>query len=185
MFKTFVAGLTALSLTFATPAPASAGSLSEDDLGKIILGLITLGVVGAAIDNNRDERHDDDDDDDRRYFGQQPRGNAFGHQPHQNLPRGNAYGHDRGGFVRPDVPQHTQRGQFGTHNLRALPLRCLEAHQTRFGPHRMFTRSCLERAGVNLRQLPDRCKVRIVSYSGPRAGFDPACLRREGFRGQH
>ena len=57
MMKSLVAGVTALALTLASATPARANGLDRDDLGKLLLGLLAVGVVGAAIENNqrRDE----------------------------------------------------------------------------------------------------------------------------------
>jgi hypothetical protein len=53
MMKTLVAGVTALSLTLASAAPAQANGLDREDVGKLLLGLLAVGVVGAAIENNQ------------------------------------------------------------------------------------------------------------------------------------
>jgi len=58
MMKSLVAGVTALSLTLASATTAHANGLDRDDVGKLLLGLLAVGVVGAAIENNqrREER---------------------------------------------------------------------------------------------------------------------------------
>ena len=50
--KSLIAALAALSLIMATPA--SAQNLSRDDLGKLLIGLAAVAVIGAAIEENRD-----------------------------------------------------------------------------------------------------------------------------------
>ncbi|MFT5064703.1 MAG: hypothetical protein ACJAXK_001424 [Yoonia sp.] len=51
MFKTLIAGATALSLTF---SPASAQGLDEDQIGRIIFGLFATAAIAKIIkDNNR------------------------------------------------------------------------------------------------------------------------------------
>ena len=54
MFKPLIAGLTALSLTFATVTPATAGGLDQEDVGKIIIGIAAIAALNAAIENSRD-----------------------------------------------------------------------------------------------------------------------------------
>ncbi len=58
MYKTIVAGITAVSLTLASAQPTQAQGLSEDDVGKLLFGLVTALAVGAAIKdrNDRDDR---------------------------------------------------------------------------------------------------------------------------------
>ncbi len=57
MYKHMIAGLTALSLTlFSAPAPASA--LTEDDVGKLIGGALTLFVLGKIIEDAGDDKSD-------------------------------------------------------------------------------------------------------------------------------
>lgn len=51
MFKTLIAGATALSLTF---TPATAQGLDEDQIGKIIFGLFATAAIAKLIkENNR------------------------------------------------------------------------------------------------------------------------------------
>ncbi|MDO6591972.1 MULTISPECIES: hypothetical protein [Rhodobacterales] len=54
MFKPLIAGVTALSLTFATAMPAQADGIDRDDAGKIIFGIVALAALGAAIENRND-----------------------------------------------------------------------------------------------------------------------------------
>ena len=52
MFKTVIAGVTALSLTLSSATPAHAGGLSEDDIGKLLFGLVAAVTLSTAIKNN-------------------------------------------------------------------------------------------------------------------------------------
>lgn len=54
MKKTLIAGLTAFSLALTPAAPAQA--LSDEEVGQILFGLVALGVLGAAIKNNRSQQ---------------------------------------------------------------------------------------------------------------------------------
>lgn len=49
MFKTVIAGATALSLSF---TPANAQGLNEEQIGQIIFGLFATAAIAAAIKNN-------------------------------------------------------------------------------------------------------------------------------------
>jgi len=55
MFKFVIAGVTAIALTFSS-VPAQARGLSEDDIGKILFGLVAAGVLHSAINNNNSRR---------------------------------------------------------------------------------------------------------------------------------
>ena len=152
MFKPLIAGLTALSLTIATVAPAQAQGLSRDDTGKLLIGLTALAVLGAAINNNDRDKEPATQVHDRDQWSQQGRGNGhgWGNLNHQN-------------------------------NRRVLPGECLRGIETRFGTQRMFVQRCLERNYRQVNSLPARCAVRVYSNDGPRQGFDPLCLREEGY----
>ena len=56
MFKPLIAGVTALSLTLSTAAPAQANGLSQDDIGKILFGLAAIAAIGTIVDNNENRR---------------------------------------------------------------------------------------------------------------------------------
>ena len=55
MFKFVTAGVTAIALTLSS-VPAQARGLSEDDIGKILFGLVAAGVLSTAINNNNNRR---------------------------------------------------------------------------------------------------------------------------------
>lgn len=52
MFKFVTAGVTAIALTLSS-VPAQARGLSEDDIGKLLFGLVAAGVISTAINNNQ------------------------------------------------------------------------------------------------------------------------------------
>lgn len=54
MFKIVIVGITALSLTFSSVAPARANGISEGDIGKILLGLLAAAAAASFISNNQD-----------------------------------------------------------------------------------------------------------------------------------
>ncbi|MFN2305423.1 MAG: hypothetical protein ABR504_00500 [Paracoccaceae bacterium] len=158
MFRTLIAALIAFSMTLA-PAPATANGIDNEDIAKIVLGLIALGAIKGAVDNRSDDDEKAADVDLRPRFGSEPL--------------------DRGGFVPPQGPRG-DTGRFGTGHD-GLPRHCLDRVETRYGDHRLFSQRCLERDYAQARDLPRACAVRLVTDRGARRGFDPICLRDRGY----
>ncbi|MEJ6399165.1 hypothetical protein [Yoonia sp. 208BN28-4] len=156
MYKTFMAGLTALSLTLA-PAPAAA-DINEREVGQLLFGLVVAGIIGKAIsDTNRR-------DNDRREEARQA--------PVQER-------HDTLRPLRPQQPAFNDR-LAGARDV--LPSSCLRRHDTQRGVQRIFGQRCLERNYRHARSLPDQCQIRLRTYDGPRQGYAPSCLRDFGYR---
>jgi len=159
MFKSIIAGVTAISLTFSSATPLFAQNMNRDDVGKLIFGLAAIAVIGTAIDrnNDRDQRSAQTTPvRDNRQWGDVGRTNRW-----SNLDR---------------------QQQRNRNSRRALPRSCLRTVETRFGDQRLFGKRCLERNYQYVNSLPDRCAVRLYTTDGPRRGFDPYCLREQGFR---
>lgn len=154
MFKSLIAGITALSLTFASATPTYADGMDREDIGKLLIGLAAIAALNAALENNnrREER------------------NAPTPQPaHRGINRNN----DWSGLNR----QHQNS------NARwVIPHQCLQTVDTRFGAQRLFGQRCLERNYRQVDRLPDRCVVRLYTTNGPVSGYDPQCLRDQGYR---
>ncbi len=157
MFKPIVAGLTALSLTLAMATPVTAQGLDREDVGKLLIGLAAVAVIGAAIEENRDRRSADrstpaHDTTQRNGIN---RNNNWSDLNHQNQ----------------------------SHNARrTVPYECLRTVETRFGEQRLFGRRCLERNYRHVNRLPDRCAVQLYTSRGPVRGYDPLCLREQGYQ---
>lgn len=149
MLKSLIASVTALSLATATPAAAQ--GLDREDVGKLLIGLAAVAVIGAAIEENRDNREST--------------------PAHHN----NGWG----GIDRNNSWSGIDRNN--NNNRRVLPHDCLRQVETRFGTQRMFGRRCLERNYRHANSLPDRCEVRVFAENGPRNGYDPRCLRQQGY----
>ncbi len=149
MLKSMIAGITALSLATATPAAAQ--GLNREDVGKLLIGLAAVAVIGAAIENNNDN------DDATRV--------------HDN----NWSGINRNN----DWSRLNQNSTNNRHQT--LPSACLRSIETRFGTQRLYGQHCLQQNYRYVNNLPERCEVRIFSSNGPRDGFDPVCLRARGF----
>ena len=157
MFKPLIAGITALSLTIASTTPLQAQGLDREDVGKLLIGLAAVAVIGAAIEESRDNDRDRSTqaNDTRQWSG---------------INRNN----DWSGLNR----QH----QSNTNSRRVLPHACLQTVETRFGNQRLFGQRCLERNYRHVSRLPDRCAVQLYTSNGPRRGYDPLCLREQGYR---
>ena len=154
MFKHMIAGITALSLTFATAAPVQANGFDREDVGKLLIGLAAIAALNVAIQkSNRDDRADEPTQ-------------TVNHRSSRN----NSWA---------DLNRSRQRDNARNWDL---PRECLRNVETRFGTQRMFGKRCLERNYARVNRLPDRCAVRVYTSNGPRRGFDPLCLREQGFR---
>ncbi len=148
MFKPLIAGLTALSLTFATVAPVQAEGFSREDAGKLLFGLVAIAALNAAIENNT--RNDP------------PATQVHDRAPQANRNRGHDWGrlnrHDRR-----DLPRECLRGietRFGTQHMfeqscldrnyrqvDSLPARCAVRVYSSNGPRRGYDPLCLREQG--------------------------------------
>lgn len=153
MFKTFTAGLLAATLTFTSATSAQANGLSEDDIGKLLFGLVATAAIASAINNNRD------DDRARVTVHQKPRVEVRRHQPRAHAPRNSR---------RASVPA-------------PLPRECMRSVQTRNGTQRVFGQGCLNRNYAQANHLPRDCAVRFNTNRGQRTGYAARCLRNNGF----
>ena len=159
MFKHMIAGITALSLTFASAAPVQANGFDREDVGKLLIGIAAIAALNAAMENNKRSERADARADDRAQTAD-----------HRSNRRANSWAD----LNRPRQRDHARN--------RDLPRECLRSVETRFGTQRMFGQRCLERNYPRVDRLPDRCAVRVYSSNGPRRGFDPLCLREQGFQ---
>ena len=156
--KTLITATLAAALVFSplTSAPARA----DNDVGKILLGAIALGVVVNAIEKKRDRDQAEE---------QSQHVDRGRHQP--------PYG---------ERPRHGQRppvevpGRFRPRN-RVLPAQCEFDVRTWDGRTDVLGARCMERAGVRVNRLPNRCEFSIPSPRGPRTVFGKRCLRHEGY----
>lgn len=164
MFKTFIAGLTAISLTMTTVGPVQAQGLNEEQVGKVLFGVLATAVIATAISKQRDkDRAEPVEVHGSRTWAPRPRNPRVEH-PRQ--PRG----------------QWGERGERGERDRMSLPAECFVSYQTRYGQVRMFGRDCMRRNYRNVGLLPAACSVRAATREGPRNGWDPQCLRVAGYR---
>jgi len=141
MFKFVTAGVTAIALTL-TSVPAQARGLSEDDIGKILFGLVAAGVLTTAINNSQ-----------RRTVTVAPQATE------QSRPR---QGHSRSrAVVLPRSCMTRVETRFGTHrilgrnclrrndvNVRNLPRNCAVRLRSNGNVRRGFDPQCLRSAGI-------------------------------------
>lgn len=157
MFRTVIAGLTAVSLTLTTAAPAQAENLNEEQVGQLLFGLLATGVIAAMISDLSDRADPE------------PVQSPQTWNPRPNRPR-------------IDPPRHEQpRHPRGNRDRFVVPSQCVVSHVTRFGDVRMFGRACMRQNYRHVAQLPEACSVRVVTRQGPRNGWDPQCLRSNGY----
>lgn len=155
MKKHLIAAAASLSLVMASPA--SAQNFDREDLGKLLIGLAAVAVIGAAIEENRERSN--------------------GTRIHDN---------HSGGINRnsgwSNLGNQNDWSNINRRNRQVLPRECFRRVETRFGTQRMFGQRCLERNYRYVNSLPGRCAVRVYTENGPRRGFDPVCLRERGYR---
>ncbi len=168
MFKIVIAGLMAASLTLTSANPVQAQGLTEDQIGKLLFGLVATAAIASIIDKktNRPE----------------PEPQVA---PHQSWPRGTTRPRQTERFPRRHQQPQTSPWQHQpreTAQRHVLPAECFASYQTRFGTVRMFARRCMRDNYRHVRSLPRSCAVRAITDEGPRAGWDPKCLRDNGYR---
>lgn len=189
MFKTMIAGVTALALT---TAPLQAQEFDNDNLGKFLFGLVAAVALGTALSKNSDDAPAAQTVHQPQYEppvvrdrtaprinpraevpsrapiwhgpgGLQPRA----HEPRTVWPRGNGFDQ---GHIRQD---------------RALPAACFYTARTRHGPQDLFGYRCLQRNYAQAHALPGHCLTRVRTPGGVHNGYLPRCLRSEGYRISH
>ncbi|PUB15673.1 hypothetical protein [Yoonia sediminilitoris] len=157
MLKPLIAGIAAISLTFA--APGQAVAIERNDAAALLLGVAAIAALkGGQLQLNQREAEPAQQINDWSRLNHSSRANRQNRWSNQH------------------------RRHSAHENGRVVPYRCMRAVETRFGIHRMFGRRCLERNYRHVQSLPQRCAVRVYSNNGPRRGFDPLCLREQGYR---
>ncbi len=164
MYKTFIAGLTAVSLTLSSAAPAQANGMTEDQIGKILFGLIATGIVAKIIENNQSNPS--------AAIAPNPWVPQTAEAPRPHRPQ----------IVEAPRPSRPHLvNPRGERNRMVLPRNCVKTLDTQYGSYRLFQRNCMRQNHRFVSDLPRRCKVRIATHNGPRNGWDPRCLREAGY----
>lgn len=147
MMKQLGTLLLAASLTLTHATPVRAGSLSENDVGKLLFGLVAAATLHAAINNRRDDR--------------QPQIQIQTHQPRETVnvrtPRSETRRLPRNCLRQIETRYGTQR-MFTRNCLNrnfaaasALPRQCAVRVFSNRGPVRGFDPACLREAGYRAR----------------------------------
>ena len=165
MLKKLLALSLALSLAIMPAPQAHAETLSEEEVGAILFGLVAAFAITKVIDSVQD------DDDGRK--ARRPDRTTRSHDPFRN-------GVDR--IFGRDRRDRDDDDRADRHRLQDIPLVCLERVEFSRNDRRVFTRSCLRAEGVRTNRLPRECRVRLFDGHRQVRGFDPACLRDAGYR---
>ncbi len=147
MYKTMIAGVTALSLTFASAQPAQANGFSDEDVGKLLFGLIATYAIGSAIKNHNDRSRSEPQQVERAA----PVHQGWVHRPNRNvLPRqclqrvGTNFGEHR------IFNRRCLRQEYAF--VSDLPRRCAVRLFTNRGPVRGYDPRCLRESGYRARR---------------------------------
>lgn len=152
MYRQFIALVlsAALAVTGMTAQPAHAGN---DDVAKWIAGLAVLGIIGAAIADDRKKSS--------RQTYQQNNVQKFKHTP----------------------KKYKHKSKKHRRNHMALPARCRVTERMQGKEVRGFRRGCLKRHDVDVRNLPRHCalKVRDRQTGNRRVIYTSRCMRQQGY----
>lgn len=166
----------ALAVTTLTAAPAFA---DNDRAARTIATLFGLAVVGAIINDNRqDKKRDRDAHNETARKQSDVRTHRHGTHTHKHANWRRAHNNGVNKPHHPLVPKPLPRRV----NRKLLPQKCFRSFDTRRGKVRMFARRCLERNYRFVNRLPQNCFQRVRTYEGKRAGFGARCLRQNGYR---
>lgn len=164
MRNALIAGLVAAALSLANPAAAqTAQANSNDDIGKLIVGLTFLALVGTALSKKDDAPPAPEvaDNDDHRDWDR--RSDHGGNDRHDR---------DNNGRWTDNHPSELTR---------ALPAQCLQGVPTYHGPVSIYTSECLQQNRVQITRLPGNCARQVRGVRDEHYGFDPDCLSNYGF----
>lgn len=175
-----IAALLAAGSLALLPAPAAAG---EDDVAKLIAGLIAAGIIAKVIDDRKDR---DELRKSERRSDQGSRWRLGSREDRHTVHRHGRYHRDRivlphryGGYYR-DKYKSERRYSPGP-----LPTACLYKVNTYYGWARVFSSRCLNHRYRYADRLPERCETLVRTRSGPRRVFGERCLLSAGYRVGH
>jgi hypothetical protein len=158
MYRTFIAGITALSVTLTATTPVQAQGISDEDLGKLLFGLVATAAVVAMIDNHSS--------------GARRESTAAPSPRIVETPR-----------PRLDRP----KGWVGEARRNLLPRQCLRTVHTRRRDVRIFARGCMSQNYPRIASLPRECIVRARNHNTygqqrRQQGWDAQCMRDYGYQ---
>ncbi|NIY71562.1 hypothetical protein HCZ30_03840 [Marivivens donghaensis] len=172
MRNALIAGLVAAALSLANPAAAqTANSHNNDDIGKLIVGLTFLALVGTALSKKDDTPPAPEavENDDHRDW--ERRNDYTRHNDRDNNGRWDNHGENNGRWNDNHPSELT----------RALPAQCLQGVPTYNGPVSIYTSECLQQNRVQITRLPGNCARQVRGVRDEHYGFDPDCLSSYGF----
>ncbi|MFW8593678.1 hypothetical protein [Cribrihabitans neustonicus] len=149
--RKFIALILAVSLAITgfSAAPARA----NEDVAKVLAGLALLGIIGAVINDRKDDHHSVS-----RAYTAEPQ---YGHGGHHYNPK--------------PLPQ--------TFRKYDLPARCLRHFPAYSSRHALVGQGCLDRHyGYKAHSLPQSCRVTFWNGKRHKSAFKPHCLRDRGYR---
>jgi len=156
--RTFISLILAAALAV-TGMTSTAAQASDKDVAKWIAGAVALGLIGAAI---ADERRDDRAVTRNRGYYNDNRAHG------QRFKKKRRHGH-----------KSHRKNRYDSH---ALPGHCRRVVQTRRGPLKGFGRHCLLNSYSNFNALPHRCAVRTRGHGNRGVIYGSYCLRQHGYR---
>lgn len=147
-----------LAASVAVTGFSAAPARADEDFGKFLAGLAAIAIIGAAIENSRD--------DDVRVI----RKNTVRVTPgHHHNHKHNKHKHNN---VRP-LPHHVKKFD--------LPAQCLRTFPG-LGNKRILGRGCLGNNYRHVGSLPRACKIAVDRGQKRRVGYELLCLREHGYR---
>lgn len=152
----FTAGLMALSLAIGgfSAAPARADG---EDVAKVLGGLLTLYVIGKAIDDNKSDKKQ------TASKPKQPNKKKTHDHPHKENPFDRMHRKPGLSYVIPSECIMTARGRHG-------------------GPQLVAFDKCLKRKRPVQAHLPVACETRVSTRHGKSKAYEMGCLTNFGYR---
>lgn len=156
MRRLILTPLLAATLALSPVAPAQA-QLTNEQVNQIILGLVTIGAAGIAIDKLKDRRDDDRKKKKKRH------GSVGDHRDrYRDHYRDRDIGYDR--------------------HRRVLPARCAALVEGRDGnARRVLGKRCLERNMRGIHRLPGHCQRNVYAFGRERTVYGQRCLSKYGW----
>jgi hypothetical protein len=141
----------ALAATSFTAAPARA----DEDVFKVIAGLVVIGALANAANKKRDREKE------------RARAAQVSRKAQQHTP---LYQKNR----------RATRIDRAIDRARVAPQRCVREQWTHRGTREVYGARCMQRHARA--QLPQTCLRQNQTNSGPRYFYAPRCLRQQGWR---
>ncbi len=151
MKQTILTAVTAAAIAFSPVASTPARAADPHD---VIVPLLGLAVLGAVLNERRNDREARANQTRRRVVTSEPR-----------------------------YREYDDRGRYRNDRRRekTLPGQCLRVAEGRRNDRIVFPERCLNRAGIRTRDLPRRCEFRLPVRRGRLDVFGARCLADAGW----